>query len=179
MSGYCIIIDSKLMASRLPRCLATLSSAAEQHAGRVEIRVVTDADNARLATLSRRFGARLEVIRQATIGARCNAVARATQSTILVFPSPCGRLNPDCLTRADQLLKRHAWDVVIFQPQDVSLLRSLSELWRRPRDTGTLCVDRHWFERIGGFDASLGEAAFPDLVSRLRACHARVLELPL
>ncbi|GGY02909.1 hypothetical protein GCM10007160_33420 [Litchfieldella qijiaojingensis] len=179
MNAYCIIVDSRLMASRLPRCLATLKSAIQRFPGRVEIRVVSEEDSPRLARLSQRFGARFEAIPQASVGARGNEAVQRSPGEALVFPAPRGKLADDWLNSADALLSRQHWDAVLFQPSDTTLPRGLVRLWRTTPSPGTLCVQRGWFERIGGFDPALDETACQDLVTRLRACQARVLELPL
>lgn len=180
MNAFCIIVDSRLMASRLPRCLATLKSAVQRFPGRVEIRVVCEADNLRLARLSRRFGARFEAIPQPSVGARGNEVVHRTPSEALVFPEPRSRLDDNWLTSADNLLSQQHWDAVLFQPRDSAVWpRGLGRLWRGGPPPGTLCVHRDWFERIGGFDPALDETAYHDLVTRLRACQARVLDLSL
>ncbi|MFC3284089.1 hypothetical protein [Litchfieldella rifensis] len=168
------------MASRLPRCLATLKSAVQCFPGRVEIRVVCDEESVRLARLCRRFGARFEAIAQPSVGARGNEVVHRTPSEALVFPAPRSKLDDHWLTSADNLLSQQHWDAILFQPRDSALWpRGFERLWRSTPPPGTLCVHRDWFERIGGFDPALDETAYRDLVTRLRACQARVLELPL
>ncbi|EPC00289.1 hypothetical protein L861_07270 [Litchfieldella anticariensis FP35 = DSM 16096] len=179
MNAYCIIVDSRLMASRLPRCLATLKSAIQRFPGRVEIRVVSEDANPRLARLSRRFDARFEAIPQPSVGARGNEAAHRSPAEALVFPAPRGKLIDTWLTRADALLSGQQWDAVLFLSHDTTLPRGLVRLWRTTISPGTLCVHRDWFERIGGFDPALDETAYQDLVTRLRACQARVLEVPI
>ncbi|WP_192035572.1 hypothetical protein [Halomonas sp. YLGW01] len=179
MNAYSIIVDSTLLGAHLPRCLATLSEAARRHPSRVDILVIGPTDEARLTALSRRFGGRFTACDQDTIGARGNAAARTNSATILVFLSPHGRLRSDWLDRVNQLLDHQAWDAVIFQPHSPALLTNLRRLWHVSRPPGTLCVARQWFERIGGFDPALDSTAHEDLVERLRACHARIVEVPL
>ncbi len=180
MNGYCIIVDIGLMASRLPRYLATLRNAVQHFPGRTDVRVVSDAHNARLATMSRRFGARFEAVSQASIGARGNAVASQCLGDALVFLAPRGKLGEDWLNDADHLLSDQAWDAVVFKAPDHGKARGLSRLWRTPPlMPGTLCVRRQWFERIGGFDPTLNDRAYQDLIDRLRACQARVVEITL
>lgn len=178
MNAYCIIVDSRLMASRLPRCLATLKTAIQRFPGSVELRVVGEAENARLTKLSQRFGARFDAIAQPSVGSRGNeAVYRCTGET-LVFPASRGRLAEEWLASADALLHGPHWDAVLFQAINTPA-PTLTRLWRHAPAPGTLCVNRDWFERIGGFDPALDETASQDLVDRLRACQARVLEVPL
>ncbi|APX94661.1 hypothetical protein BWR19_18000 [Halomonas sp. 1513] len=179
MDAYCIIIDSRLMASRLPRCLATLNHAVARYPDRIDIRVVCDADNGSLKTLTRRIGARCETIRLGSFGARSNEMVRRAPGSTLIFPTPCARLVADWLDKADHLLTHHQWDAVLLTPRRRPLSQGLRRLWQREPETGTLCVRRDWFERIGGFDPSLDEDAHSDLLARLRACQARVLEFPL
>ena len=74
MRAYSIIVDSRLMGARLPRCLATLHEAVRRYPAKVDIQVIGTAENARLATLSRRFGGRFIVCDYPTFGARSNAM---------------------------------------------------------------------------------------------------------
>ncbi|SDM80138.1 hypothetical protein SAMN05192555_1204 [Franzmannia pantelleriensis] len=179
MDPYCIIIDSRLMAARLPRCLATLHHAVARHPDKVDIRVVSDDDNGNLHTLTRRIGAHFETIRLGSIGARSNEMVRRTPGATLIFPTPRMRLVSDWLDKADHLLTHHQWDAVLLTPRRRPLSQGFKRLWQREPEAGTLCVRRDWFERIGGFDPSLDESAHSDLLARLRACQARVLEFPL
>lgn len=179
MSAYCILVDSRLMGAHLPRCLATLSESIRRHPTRVDIQVIGTEEDPRLTTLSRRFGAHFTVCDLDTIGARGNALVRASPASILVFLSPQGRLRSDWLGRLDDLLQHQQWDVVIFQPHAPLLMTTLRRLWHVATPPGTLCVARQWFERIGGFDPGLDDTAHEDLVERLRACHARIMQVPL
>ncbi|GHC38215.1 hypothetical protein [Aidingimonas halophila] len=179
MNGYCIIVDTGLMASRLPRCLATLRNAIQHFPGRTDVRVVSHSHNARLATLSRRFGARFEAFEQGSIGARGNAAVSQSPGEALVFLAPRSKLGTNWLSDADRLLSEHAWDAVVFKAPRHDRTRGLRRLWRTPLMPGTLCVRRQWFERIGGFDPTLDDTAYQDLIDRLRACQARVIEVTL
>ncbi|WP_458526585.1 hypothetical protein [Onishia taeanensis] len=179
MNAYSIIVDSRLMGAQLPRCLATLSEALKRHPAKVDIQVIDTADNARLTALSRRFGGRFTVCDQDTIGARGNVLARSTSATTLIFLSPHGRLRSDWLGQVSDLLEHQQWDAVIFQPTTPMLITTLRRLWHMADPPGTLCVARQWFERIGGFDPALDDTALEDLVDRLRACHARIMKVPL
>lgn len=179
MDAYCIIIDSRLMAARLPRCLATLNHAVARYPDKVDIRVVSDDDNDSLATLTRRIGAHFEPVPLRSIGARGNEAVRRTPVNTLIFPTPRMHLIADWLDKADHLLTHHQWDAVLLTPRRRPLQQGLKRLWQREPEAGTLCVRRDWFERIGGFDPSLDESAHGDLLARLRACQARVLEFPL
>ncbi|MBD3898380.1 hypothetical protein IEI94_21215 [Halomonas sp. ML-15] len=179
MDAYCIIIDSRLMAARLPRCLATLQHAVVRYPDKIDIRVVSDDDNSSLETLTRRIGAHFEAIRLGSIGARSNEVVRRTPVDTLIFPTPRMRLGADWLDEADHLLTQHQWDAVLLTSRRRPFSQGLKRLLQREPEPGTLCVRRDWFERIGGFDPSLDENAHGDLLARLRACQARVLEFPL
>ncbi|WP_168015086.1 hypothetical protein [Halomonas salinarum] len=179
MNAYSIIIDTRLMGAQLPRCLATLSEAVKRHPSRVDIQVIGIDETARLTTLSRRFGGRFTVCDHATVGARSNAVARLTSADILIFISPLGRQHSSWLGKVDDLFERQQWDAVVFQPHTTVLMTTLRRLWNITTPPGTLCVARQWFERIGGFDSGLDANAHEDLVERLRACHARIMEVPL
>ncbi|WP_043531499.1 hypothetical protein [Litchfieldella xinjiangensis] len=178
MNAYCIVVDTRLMASRLPRCLATLDTAIRRFPGRVEVHVVADAASPRLYSLSKRYGARFETIPCPSVGARSNEAVHRNPGETLVFPAPRARLADGWLASADLLLRGQHWDAVLFLPRVPPLSCSLIHLWRQRPPAGTLCVHREWFERIGGFDPLLDEAAGDDLVHRLRACQARVLEVP-
>jgi|TARA_B100000700_G_C15012495_1_gene841666 hypothetical protein len=179
MNAYSVIVDSRLMGAQLPRCMATLNEAVRRHPARVDIQVIGTAENARLATLSRRFGGRFTVCDHATFGARGNAIARLTSADILVFLSPHGRLRSNWLGEVDNLLEHQQWDAMIFQPHAPALMTTLRRLWHVATPAGTLCIARQWFERIGGFDTGLDDTAHEDLVERLRACHARIMEISL
>lgn len=179
MRAYSIIVDSRLMGARLPRCLATLHEAVRRYPAKVDIQVIGTAENARLATLSRRFGGRFIVCDYPTFGARSNAIARLTSADILVFLSPHGRLRSNWLAEVDKLLEHQQWDVMTFQPDPSPLLASLRRLWHVATPPGTLCIARQWFERIGGFDTGLDDTAHEDLVERLRACHAHIMKVSL
>lgn len=179
MNAYSIIVDSQLLGAQLPRCLATLSEAVRRQPARADIQVIGTTDDARLTVLSRRFGGRFTVCEQDTIGARGNAIARSTSAATLIFLSPQWRLRSDWLGQVNDLLEHQQWDAVIFQPHAPALMTTLRRLWHVATPPGTLCVARQWFERIGGFDPALDDTAHEDLVERLRACHARIIEVPL
>lgn len=178
MTAFCIIVDSRLMASRLPRCLATLKAAIQNFPGAVELRVIAESNNLRLARMSQRFGARFDAIAHPSVGSRSNEAVYRCPAETLVFPAPHGGLGKEWLLNADSLLRGAQWDAVLFQSCEAPT-SGLTRLWRHTPTSGTLCVHRGWFERIGGFDPALDETASQDLIDRLLACQARVLEIPL
>ncbi|QJQ94162.1 MULTISPECIES: hypothetical protein [Halomonadaceae] len=183
MDAYFVIIDSHWMASRLPRSLAMLQNATSSYPGIIEVQVVAISENTYLSSLSRRYGARFSTIALPSIGARSNEIARRSRGRHLVFATPRARLSNDWIIKADQWLSKTSWDAVILRPKrkiaTQGLTRGLRRLWPMPPRPGVLCVAYEWFERIGGFDPALDDTAHQDLVTRLRACQARVLELEL
>lgn len=179
MDVYCIIIDTRLMARHLPRCLAALQPAIERFPDRLEVRLVSKDANPALESLARRTGAQFAVIHMPSTGARNNEMARRTPATVLLFPISYMRLGPAWLDDIESLLDQRQWDAVLLTPHKQSPALSLKRLWQRNQERGTFCVRRDWFERIGGFDPTLDEGAHSDLVVRLRACQARVLELSI
>lgn len=179
MDAYCIVIDSRLMATRLTRCLATLHHAVARHPDKVDIRVIASEHDPTLESLGRRIGAHIEHIPLPSFGARSNEAARRTPVDILIFPMPRARLAPYWLDDADRLLSSHQWDAAILQTRVRHLPHCFKRLWQREAVTGALCVRRDWFERIGGFDPALDADAHADLIARLRACQVRMLEFTL
>ncbi|WP_431024634.1 hypothetical protein [Halomonas sp. H5] len=173
MHRTCIIIDACLMATWLPRQLPGLRHLHRQHVGQLDIHVVSESNQPRLRALSRRFGLALEVVPEPTAGARGNRVVQSTQGDLLLFPSPQYGLPPQWLARLATL--PDDWDALLFTPP-ADAWRPLQRFWRTPV-TGTLCVRRDWFERLGGFDPTLDSEAPQDLLARLRACHARIQTL--
>ncbi|WP_251309406.1 hypothetical protein [Halomonas sp. NCCP-2165] len=169
----CIIIDACLMATWLPRQLPGLRHLRRHHAGQLDIHVVSESYQPRLQALSRRFGLTLEVVPEPTAGARSNRLVQGTQGELLIFPSPQYGLPPQWLSRLTS--GADDWDALLFTPPQRAW-RPWQRLWRTPA-TGTLCVRRDWFERLGGFDPSLDRQAHQDLLARLRACHARIRTL--
>lgn len=169
----CIIIDACLMATWLPRQLPGLRHLHRRHGGQLDIHVVSESHQPRLNALSRRFGLALDVVPEPTAGARGNRIVQGTQSDLLLFPSPQYGLPTQWLPR---LVASDDWDALLFTPPS-GTWHHLRRLWRTPM-TGTLCVRRDWFDRLGGFDPSLDSTAPQDLLARLRACHARVRVLP-
>ncbi|WP_355660725.1 hypothetical protein [Halomonas salifodinae] len=172
MHRTCIIIDACLMATWLPRQLPGLRHLHRQHGGQLDIHVISESTQPRLRALSRRFGLALEVVPEATAGARGNRVVQSTQSDLLLFPSPQYGLPAQWFAR---LAASDDWDALLFAPPSGGW-RPLQRFWRTPV-TGTLCVRRDWFERLGGFDPALDSEAPQDLLARLRACHARIRTL--
>ncbi|MFD2191560.1 hypothetical protein [Pistricoccus aurantiacus] len=181
MNGYCVIIDAHLLEPRLLRCLAMVRRVFRSHASQVELNLVAKTRSDELEKISRYFNARLEIINQPTAGARLNTAARGTTQELLVFPGHCGRFKKNALVRYRELFKERGWDAAVLSPQEKGLFERFNRLWLRQdsQPLSTLCVSREWFERIGGFDAQLDASAYQDLLSRLLACNAHVIELAL
>ncbi|MCG6658874.1 glycosyltransferase family 2 protein [Halomonas campisalis] len=171
-----IVLDARLSGARLPRQLGTLHKAVRQgkHQGAVELLVVDDTKDARLSSLTQRYGVRLLSTDAMALGGRLNAAVSSSAGEILIFPGAAIDLSPVWVTDLVSGNRSAEWDAVVLGAHRPSSLPLLWRLLRRPSLVAAFCVTRSWFERIGGFDPALEAEALPELLSRLRACQARV-----
>lgn len=180
MSSYNVIVDCRRGYTRLGRCLRVVAYAATRFGGSIDAVLIVDKVRNRLVTLAEHHGARLVVLPPGPKGKRYNSVANTIPTDVLTFLDPAAELPEDWLLHADHALFTEHWDAVALiadgWPGPAWLGQWLGRLyWPRYR-TQALCVKRTWFERVGGFDPERDTGAERDLLARLGACHARVLQ---
>lgn len=171
-----IVLDARLSGARLPRQLGTLHKAMRQwnQQGAVELLVVDDTNDARLSSLTQRYGVRLLFVDAMALGSRLNASVSSSTGEILIFPGAAIDLSPEWLADLVSGRRSQDWDAAVLSAPRARSLPLLWRLLRRPSLVDAFCVTRSWFERIGGFDPGLEAEALPELLGRLRACQARV-----
>ncbi|WP_139195469.1 hypothetical protein [Halomonas daqiaonensis] len=100
--------------------------------------------------------------------------AAHSQGQALLFPAQGRAIPAGWLKKSLTDIEQHSWDAVVLATASTSRLIQLWQRLRHQTPADTLCVSRTWFERIGGCDPALDTEAVPDLIERLRACHARI-----
>lgn len=178
MNSYNVIVDCRRGYTRLGRCLRVIAYAAARFGGNIDAVLIVDKARNRLVTLAEHHGARLLVLPLGPRGERYNSAANAVQTDVLTFLDPAAELPEDWLLQADHALFTEHWDVVALVVDGWRGASWLDLAWpRRPSHRiQALCVKRAWFERVGGFDPERDMGAERDLLARLGACHARVLQ---
>lgn len=169
-----IFLDARSSGAGIPRRLAALKEILQRLDNRLELLVVDDTGDRRLAVLAKHHGAILIHAEGTPLGDRLNLAVTHSQGELLLFPAQGTSLTVDWLTRTIESMEHHERDAVVRTQRPTS---RLARLWRRLHYhpfSDTLCVSRVWFDRIGGCDPSLDTDALPDLIERLRACQARV-----
>jgi len=167
-----LILDARRAGPRLPRELAVVAPLADGQA--LELVVLDDTGDRRVAGIARRYRARHLPLSPACLGERLSLAIPRTAGEVLVFPVL------GCVTAAPALL-RLARRVAAGELDAVSLTdarpRLVDRLLGRRRIDGEVgvCVKRAWYERIGGCDPRLDRDALPDLLTRLRHCGARIV----
>lgn len=178
MNSYCVIIDSRRGHSRLEICLARLAQAAKEIRGSVTSVLITDKARKRFTRLAEQHAARLLTLPSATCGRHYNTAASMTPAEVLIFINPAAELPSDWLLRVDQILSSQRKDAIALMRKGPAIPAWLSRLCHIDSRIQALCIQRTWFERVGGFDEERNNSAERDLMTRLTACRARVLKLP-
>lgn len=176
MNSYNVIVDCRRGYTRLGRCLRVIAYAATRFNGHIDAVLIVDKARNRLVTLAEQHGARLVVLPLGPRGRRYNSAANATQTDVLAFLDPAAELPEDWLLQADHALFTEHWDAVALSVDGWTGPTWLGRLYRPSYRTQALCIKRAWFERVGGFDPERDMEAERDLLARLAACHARVLQ---
>ncbi|MBS9405028.1 glycosyltransferase [Halomonas sp. TRM85114] len=169
-----IFLDARSSGAGIPQRLAALKEILQRLDNRLELLVVDDTGDRRLAVLTKHHRAILIHAEGTPLGDRLNLAVTHSQGEVLLFPVQSTTLTADWLIRTIESIEHHERDAVVITRQPSS---RLARLWRRLHShpfSDTLCVSRVWFDRIGGCDPSLDADALPDLIERLRACQARV-----
>lgn len=175
MNHFCIIIDSQRGHSRLDRCLEAVTHAVNTTNSPVDIIILVDKIRTRHAVLAERHNAQLLERCTGTRGQRYNACANHTQANTLVFIDPLVELPAGWLAWAERAMFERSWDAVALTMINAMKLTWLSRFFSSGSDILALSVKRQWFERVGGFDVEREQGIESDLLLRLVACHARVL----
>ncbi|SDL48872.1 hypothetical protein SAMN05661010_01775 [Modicisalibacter muralis] len=180
MNSYNVIVDCRRGYTRLGRCLRVIAYAAARLGGSLDAVLIVDKARNRLVTLAEHHGAGLLILPPGPRGKRYNSAANAVQTDVLAFLDPAAELPEDWLLQADQALFDEHWDAVALivdsQPGPSWLGLWRGRLYQPRYRTQALCIKRAWFERVGGFDPERDMGAERDLLARLGACHARVLQ---
>lgn len=166
-----LIIDARSAGPRLPRELGRVAALADDQT--LELVVLDDTSDRRVAGIARRYRARHLPLSAARLGERLSLAIPRTAGEVLVFPVL------GCVDAAPTLV-RLARRVGAGEIDAVSLTDArrglIDRLLGRRRVDGEIgvCVTREWYERIGGCDPRLDHDALPDLLTRLRHCGARI-----
>jgi hypothetical protein len=179
MKHFCIIIDSQRGYSQLDRCLASAAHAANTIASPVDVVVLTDRRQARFAALAERYNARLMRITLRTRGQRYNACANSVSAGTLIFVDSLVEIPAGWLAWAERALFERHWDAVALTLNTHLKSSWLTRLFLPEANTLVLSVQRPWFERVGGFDTERVEGVESDLLARLGACNAKLLNRSL
>lgn len=174
MKHFCVIIDTRRGYSRLGRCLRAIASAVTGIHGTIDIILVADRIRSRLVTLAEQYRARIVKLPAGPRGQRYNTIANSVQTETLIFIDATAEVPPGWLVHVEDALQTH-WNAVTLTTQS-RFSTWLARFSYPAGRTMALAVKRAWFERVGGFDPDLDNAAERDLVSRLMACHAQVLQ---
>ncbi|MGJ7459104.1 hypothetical protein ACR80S_14855 [Halomonas sp. MA07-2] len=170
----CIFIDARSAGSRLPRQLAVVAPLASTDATPFALRIIDDTGDPRLPRIAQHFGARLLGVSPAPLGQRINDAIARSSGEVLVFPSIGNATSAEALEQLATEVAKGRFDAALMPTlHRGSLQRLLAWIRRLPHGEG-LCLSRTWFERIGGCDAALDDAALDELLERLHACGARV-----
>lgn len=176
MNTYSVVIDFRRGYNRAERCLLTLERLAERIDGDVDRWLIVDRPRLPLGKLAERYGARTLTLPGLTRGSRLNAAANASHGDVLVFIESANELSDEWLGEIDQALRLQAWDALALVAERWPVSAWLQRIGRGRLHTQVFAVQRVWFERLGGFDPELESQAERDLLGRLQACHARVLQ---
>lgn len=176
MKHFCVIIDTRRGYARLGRCLRAIATAVTNDQGSVDIILVADRVRSRLVTLADQHGASIIKLPAGPRGQRYNTIANSVQTEALVFIDATAEVPPGWFMHIEDALHDH-WNAVILTTQS-RFPPWLARFYHPAGRTLALAIKRTWFERVGGFDPDLDNEAERDLVGRLMACHARVLQLP-
>ncbi|KXS37968.1 MAG: hypothetical protein AWU55_1908 [Halomonadaceae bacterium T82-2] len=175
MHSYSVILDARRGHARLGRCLAGLARDFGQTPTRHEIWLLVDKSRSRIERLAEAHGARLLLLPDRPRGQRLNIVANRSQADVLAFLDPATDPPPGWLALVDQALASQ-WDVVALISDGWLTTHWLARLPGGGGRIRLLAMRHSWFERVGGFDPDLEGTAERDLLARLRACHASVLQ---
>ncbi len=176
MNAYSVIIDFRRGYNRVERCLLSLEKLAQRIDGYVSCWLVLDRPRLSLGKLAERYGARTLTLPGLARGARLNAAANSSNGDILVFIESHSELSDQWLLDVDQALRMQAWDALAVTIEQWPISAWLQLIGRGRLQIQIFAVRRVWFERLGGFDPDLESQAERDLLGRLQACHARVLQ---
>lgn len=176
MNSYSVIIDSRRGYSRLVRFLAAIEEDARGFEGRLETWLVIDKPRNRMDQLAEAHGARQLLLPGLPRGKRLNVASNHSQADVLVFVDPAIDLPQGWLNFVEQTLFHQHWDVTALVTDGWPGTHWLQRFYRPGVRVPLLAMRRIWFERVGGFDPELEGSAERDLLSRLGACHARVLQ---
>ncbi|MDW5378583.1 hypothetical protein R6258_16820 [Halomonas sp. HP20-15] len=176
MNTYSVVVDFRRGYNRAERCLITLERLAERIDGDVERWLIVDRPRLSLGKLAERHGARTLTLPGLARGARLNAAANCSHGEVLVFIESTSDLSDKWLYDIDQALRIQAWDALALAAERWPASVWLRRIGRARLQTQVFAVQRVWFERLGGFDPDLDSQAERDLLGRLQACHARVLQ---
>lgn len=176
MNSYCVIIDSRRGYSRLENCLIRLAQAARNISGSVASVLITDKARSRFTKLAEQHAARLLTLPPGTRGRHYNTAANIIPAEVLIFIDPAAELREDWLLHVDQVLSSQRKDAIAMLREGPAIPAWLGRLCHMDSRIQALCIQRTWFERVGGFDEERNTGAERDLMARLTACRARVLE---
>ncbi|SEQ18090.1 Glycosyltransferase, GT2 family [Azotobacter beijerinckii] len=191
MKRIAIIVPTLDEAARLGRTLEAARRAAEQAGLEYELIVPDNGSRDGSQALARRLGARVLDCPGMSIGALRNRGAAASSGDCLAFLDADMEMPPDWLTtwRAVRAEDRAEVLGLLHQapPQAPWYARAWLQRLAAERDrpalldwlpTANLCLERAWFERVGGFDERLRSGEDKDLGLRLGQAGARLLSLP-
>lgn len=191
MKRISIIVPTLDEAERLGRTLEAARRAAEQAGLEYELIVPDNGSRDGSQALARSLGARVLDCPGVNIGALRNRGAAAASGDCLAFLDADMEMPADWLTTWRAVREADRADVLglVHQapPQAPWYARAWLQRLVAERDrpalldwlpTANLCLERAWFERVGGFDERLRSGEDKDLGLRLGQAGARLLSLP-
>lgn len=191
MKRISIIIPTLDEVSCLGRTLEAARRAAEHANLEYELIVPDNGSRDGSQDLARRLGAQVLDCPGLSIGALRNRGAAAASGDCLAFLDADMEVPPEWLTTWRAVHGEDRADVLglVHQapPQAPWYARAWLQRLAAERDrpalldwlpTANLCLERVWFERVGGFDENLRSGEDKDLGLRLGQAGARLLSLP-
>lgn len=191
MNRVSIIVPTLNEAGHLSRTLSAARRAAEHCGLEYELIVPDNGSIDGSQALASSLGARVLDCPGVSIAALRNRGAAAASGDWLAFLDADMEVPLDWLEMWREVRATNRADVLglVHRPPPQAPWYARAWLQRvaaernRPalRDwlpTANLCLERHWFERVGGFDESLRTCEDKDLSLRLGGAGARLLSLP-
>lgn len=189
--GISVIIPMFNEARHIARTLEAVRRAAERASCEWEAIVVDNGSSDEGPRIARQRGARVLDCPGLSIAALRNRGAAAARHAWLAFLDADMQVPEDWLEAWRQVRSDDRADVLglVHQPppQAPWYARAWLHKVAAERDraalvdwlpTANLCLERHWFERVGGFDERLRTGEDKDFSLRLGRAGARLLSLP-
>lgn len=186
-----VVIPMFNEARHITRTLQAVRAAAERAGCEWEVIVVDNGSSDDGPRIARELGARVLDCPRLSIAALRNRGAAASRHAWLAFLDADMQVPESWLLEWNNVRQKDCADVLglVHQPppQAPWYARAWLHKVAAERDratlldwlpTANLCLERHWFERVGGFDERLRTGEDKDFSLRLGRAGARLLSLP-